>query len=813
MSTPTGNVYLQVYNKSAGKFVEIPENVGGLSFLIGPTGDDSFSEPPGFSGFYFSRQLKVNGSIELSPVNIGIRNITGSGSNASVNIGMLNSNNITNLELATGGYIGNYNFGYGNSFDNSLNSHNFGYFNYASNNQRSLIVGAKNINSGFIDSLSLGIDNYVNLGNNFLLLGAANLLDSGRNTLLIGSENIINDIDNNLLVGDSNQILQSTGIENFGSLNYITGTSNLINFGDDNSFVNSLNDVNFGNSNFYNFTSENFNVGIGNTYENSYQNIVIGGNNSNNGTGINIFGETNTILGNLNNVYGNNNSTNLNDIGAVIFGNNNNLSGTINSSVFGSNNTLDPEIINLLYQVELTGITGAGPTLFTGVTGYVTLGGYGNVVASGGNNNVFIGNDNQTSLNQFSYIFGDSNQVLNNLTSYIFGSNNYLEKSTNSYAFGENNSVSGFQNYVFGNNNTIRSGDYNSILIGISHEFTGNYKVASVNIASVDSNIEVSSSEIKLTSPSRAKFNNENIVINSDLNNYLNSSNGLVNSGDFASLIIYDPNYTSLADQIELQSFGYSGREDRYYGGFSGYNSADLNAYNFTGFFRKQPALYYGGLHSIYGDYYYQSNNENFEILFSRDIEGITGNWIISPKNSLGLLFYNKSTNTGVFPVSNWITTGSLFVDISQITGYSPAPSFTYSSSFSGFFHKQKINNSVSYISNYFNNFGSATYPSSLGEDIAVIYGNHTNSQFDPTWLIIDKYSSGVYYINNSIANTTTPQTGWVVTGYMGYSGRNMGMPNNIINNSGIKISLGTRTGIISSYDQAFGTIYIPFFY
>ena len=154
-----------------------------------------------------------------------------------------------------------------------------------------------------------------------------------------------------------------------------------------------------------------------------------------------------------------------------------------------------------------------------------------------------------------------------------------------------------------------------------------------------------------------------------------------------------------------------------------------------------------------------------------------------------------------------------MFVDISQITGYSPAPSFTYSSSFSGFFHKQKINNSVSYISNYFNNFGSATNPSSLGEDIAVIYGNHTNSQFDPTWLIIDKYSSGVYYINNSIANTTTPQTGWVVTGYMGYSGRNMGMPNNIINNSGIKISLGTRTGIISSYDQAFGTIYIPFFY
>ena len=809
MSTPTGNVYLQVYNKSAGKFVEIPENVGKLSFLIGPTGDNSFIEPPGFSGFYFSRELKVNGSIELSPVNIGIRNITGSGSNASVNIGMLNNNYITNLELATGGYIGNYNYGYANSFNNSLNSHNFGYFNYASNNQRSLIVGAKNINSGFIDSLSLGTDNYVNLGNNFLLLGTANLLDSGRNTLLIGSENIINDIDNNLLVGDSNQILQSTGIENFGSLNYITGTSNLINFGDDNSFVNSVNDVNFGNSNIYNFTYGNFNVGIGNTYENSYQNIVIGNSNFNYGTGINIFGESNTILGNSNNIYGNNNSTNLNDIGAVIFGDNNNLSGTTNSSVFGSKNTLDQEVINLLYQVELTGITGAGPTLFTGVTGYAMLGGYKNIPGSGGNNNFFIGNNNQTSLNQFSYILGDSNQVLNNSTSYVFGSSNYLEKSTNSYAFGSNNSVSGFQNYVFGNNNVIRSGDYNSILIGISHEFTGNFKTASINIASVDSSIEVAPNEVKINSPSRMKFNNEHVIVASDINEFLDSSNGLSNSGSFGSYVINDPNYTNLADQIELQSFAYSGREDRYYGGFSGFNVSGPNAYNFTGFFRKQPVLYYAGLHSVYGDNFYQSNNQDFEILFSRDLEPVTGNWIISPKSSLGFLFYNKSTNTGIFPVSNWITTGSP-ANITKVTGYNPAPSFTYSSSFTGFSPNQKINSSTSYSSNYFNNFGIVTYPSAQ-DDIAVLYGNHTNPKNDPSWLIIDKYSSGVYYINKSVPLTTTPQTGWIATGYMGYTGRN---PEDLTNAlSGIKISLGTRSGIISSYDPTYGNIYIPFFY
>lgn len=810
MSTPTGNLYLQVYNKTLGKFIEIPENVGKLSFLVGPTGDNSFNEPPNFSGFFLSRPLKINGSIELNPINIGIRNVTGSGSNVSANIGMLNSNDIDIPELAQGGYIGNFNYGYANSFSNSINSHNFGYFNYALNNQRSLIFGGQNFNSGLVRSLNLGISNSTSLADSLLLFGTENLLESGTNTLLVGSQNTINDIDSNLLIGNSNQVVQSTGIENFGTSNFATGTSNLINFGDSNLFINSLNDVNFGNSNSYDFTSENLNFGVGNTNQNSYQNVLIGNSNLCEGTGISIFGLQNTILGSLHNIYGDNNSTNLDDIGAVAIGNNNSLSGTTNSSVFGSNNSLDPEIMNLLYQVELTGITGLGidETPFTGVTGYLMLGGYEDVLGIGGSNNFIIGNNNQTSLNQSSYIFGSSNQVLNNSTSYIFGTNNYLEKTTNSYAFGSNNAVSGFQNYVIGNSNTTRSGDYNSILIGISHEFTGDYRLASVNIASVDSSIEVSPNEVKINSPSRMKFNNEHVTIASDLNNYLTSSNGLSNSGSFGSYIINDPNYNALADQIELQSFAYSGKEDRYYGGFSGFNASSLNAYNFTGFFRKQPVAFYGGLHSIYGNNFYQSNNENFEILFSRDIDPVTGNWIISPKNSLGLLFYNKSTNTGVFPSSNWITTGSM---TERVSGRNPAPSFTYSSSFTGFSPNQKVNSSQLYTSNYFNNFGNISYPTT--GDVAVLYGNHTDPKFNPTWLIIDKYSSGVYYINNSIPITTTPQTGWIVTGYMSYTGRNPEDLTNRISNTGIKISLGSRSGLMSSYDPNYGRIYFPFFY
>ena len=805
--TPTGNIYLQIFNIASGRFIELPANVAVLNFTTTPTGYRSFAETANFSGFSFSRPIKVNGSLEMAPINIGASNTTGSGSNFSANIGILNTNLITNLELATGGYLGNYNFGYANSSFNSINSYNFGYFNTSSNNQRSFLIGASNLGSGELDSINIGNGNSVNLADQILMFGQSNAVDSGINIVIVGSQNIISNIENYFSIGNTNTFLDSSDIESFGSNNNISGSSDLINFGDFNEYRDSLENTNFGNENTYNLTSGTLNVGIGNINESSNGNIVFGNSNNLNGILNNVFGKINSILGNSHNVYGINNVTQLNDNSAIIFGSNNNFSGTNSSTVYGSNNNLNSEILDLLYRIELTGITGAG---LTGVTGYRVLGNYAGIPGSGGSNNFFVGNNNETSLNNFVYSFGSNNQLLNNLNSYILGQNNYAERSDSSYVLGENNSVSGIQNYIIGNNNIVRSGDYNSILIGISHEFTGDFKIASINIASVDSKIEVSPSEVKINSPSRAKVNNENIVVSSDLNNYLSSSNGLSNSGIFTSYTINDPSYTNLAAQIELQSFAYSGKEDRYYGEFSGYNSSDPNAYKLNGFFRKQPALYYDGLHSIYGNYYYQSNNEHFEILFSRDIEPVTGNWILSPKSSLGFLFYNKSTNTGVFPVSNWIVTGSNLIGI---TGYNPAPSFTYSSTFTGFFHKQKINSSTTYTSNYFNNFGTTAYPSPQGSDVAVIYGNHVNPQFDPAWLIIDKYSSGVYYINDSTSSTTTPQFGWVATGYMGYTGRNPEDLNNAIVNTGIKISLGTRSGIVSSYDPVYGKIYIPFFY
>ena len=810
----TGNLYLQVFNKASGRFIEIPENIGAISFLTTPTGLQSFNQTPNFSGFVFSRPVRINGSIEMSPISIGANNFSGSGLGLGGNIGFYNQDNITIRDLATGQYYGNYNLGTFNNFLNNIHSYNIGYFNSSQLSELSFNVGGQNTISGSIDSYNIGISNILKSGNDVYLIGASNILNSGLNLSLVGNNNALTKVINSLIVGNSNSLSNNTNVTVFSNNNSITTGTNVYNFGDSNAYSNVEDSKVFGANNILtNSQFQNF-YGEGNSSINSDNNVIFG--NSNNllsGAVQNIvYGNLNTFASLGSRIYGDNNLTDYDTYSSLVYGSNNAISGATNALILGSNNTLDTFLLNELYLIELTGVTGLGigQTPFTGTTGYRMLGGYAGIPGSGGVSNVIVGNNNNTSLNYFTNVFGNDNQALNNSESYIFGDSNYAEKSTNSYVFGENNSVSGFQNYIIGNNNTVRSGDYNTILIGISHEFTGDFKVASVNIASVDSKIEVSPSEVKITSPNRAKFNNQDLVVNSDLANYLNNSNGLSNSGVFLTNIFQDPSYSNLPNQIQLDTFSYSGKEDRYYGGFSGANGANLNAYRFTGFFRKTETLYYTGDHSIYGDFYYQSDNENFDILFSKTLEPVTGNWILSPNTGLGVLFCNKSTNTGVFPLNNWLRSGN-----AGFSGYNPAPSFMYQNEFTGRFVKEILQASDNLIFPYFSNLGAQGYRSSQG--ISLIYGLHSNptSGFNnPTWLIIDNYSSGLYYRNDLYNSTTIPQTGWTVTGYMGYSGINTVSPNQILGNStGVNLVIGTRTGFVSSYDPTYGKIYIPFYY
>lgn len=767
------------------------------------TGYEFFSQPfyykienlNTFSGYNFKGDIRTEGLFSQSQVNLGLDNRNFSGSKAN----MLGLSNNASSAPQTKSYI----LGGSNNLNKSDNSNVFGFNNKIDSADLSISIGDSNqtINSKY-NNLNLGFSN---------LISGLNNSDSA-DTYNIGWANKSVDTSGVKVFGEANSIKSVKDALVLGENIFLEKSDQINAIGKDLSIKQAFYDTVIGTNNILDYTYKNTLLGIDSEIFDSSKVYLVGENNLSTGDDSNcIFGRDNeSTLNKESHIIGDDNlisnSNNLN-----FFGNFSEIKGLTDSTAIGEVNNLN-DSFGITVIGKANNITGLLNGIIVGE--YNTQGNLntGSNVLPGtglaGKNLYVFGRSNNGKNNENLFTFGESNIGLDSDNSYIIGNENIASKAFNSYVFGQNNSISGSQNYVIGNNNIVRSGDSNSILIGISHEFTGAFKVASINIASVDSKIEVSPNEVKINSPSRIKFNDQNIAVASDLNNFLNSSNGLANSGSFESYIINDPNYTTLADQIQLQSFAYSGREDRYYGKFSGFNESSQNAYNFTGFFRKQPALFYGGLHSIYGNDFYQSNNQDFEILFSRDIEPITGNWIISPKSSLGLLFYNRSTNTGIFPVSNWITTGS--VNITKVTGYNPAPSFQYSSSFTGFSPNQKINSSTLYSSNYFNNFGIVTYPSAQ-DDIAVLYGAHTDPKNDPSWLIIDKYSSGVYYINKSVPRTTTPQTGWIATGYMGYTGRN---PQDLTNAlSGIQISLGTRSGIISSYDATYGRIYIPFLY
>lgn len=813
---PTGQVYLQVFDTNTNQFKE-SRNI--VSFVSRPTGLFLGNETYLFSGIQFNSPIKIN-QIEMMPINIGIQNISGSGM-YSLNLGMNCADIFTDSALITGGFLGAHNIGYFNTSNNAIHVYNLGYFNSTTNKStRSLNLGGYNYSSGSLDTYNLGKSNISQTGINTFLIGYNNNIYSGIDFVLFGRNNLyVKSPRNSTVIGNTNNIKDLASSKLYGNTNIVSGSLNLDVFGNDGFFTYSDGLLVLGNTNQINSSQNSSYFGSDNSSSKGFNNFNVGDSNLLNGTGNNIFGDYNSILGVNDTIYGAYNSAETNSINDFVAGDSNYLSGTNTTHIFGDSNNLGPLAIQLIYQSAITGLTGLNPgeQIGTGVIGYQILGGYSGVTGIGGFNNFLVGNANIGSLNNNLYLFGSDNSLLGNNGSYILGKDNYLENSTSCYVFGETNSISGQQNLVIGNNNTIRSGDYNSILIGISHEFTGQDKIASITLASVDNSLEISPSNIEIKSANRPKINNENIIVNSDLGNYLNISNGLSNSGVYDSFIINDPSYNNLSAQIELKAFVYSGTTEKYYGEFSGdrvsaFDNSILNTYYNNKPFVKSNIANYPGYYTSPADYYYPTTDNNFYMIFAlSDIEATTGCWIISTTDN-AKLFYNRSTNTGVVPLIDWLTYTDVGF-IASVSGYLPAPELTYIPSDStGIYQKQKINSVTNLLLDDFNIFGTQSYAT---DEIAVIYGNHTDPKFLPAWLIVDKYSSGLYYINQTTDFNVTPQYGWVSTGYMGFTG---GIPNYatlgpVINNTGIKISLGTRSGIISSYDPTLGKIYIPFYY
>jgi len=656
----TGNLYIQVYDSLQNKYVELPSNELSIATYI----------RSGFfplTGFLITGDLRLNKKLEMASIDLGRYNKTYQGHNIGV------GNNIIGLTGSVWQTYPSFNIGSLNYQTSGYNSFNIGQSNSIASNDTSFAIGTSNsisaLNSlynsneyvlGNDNQLSLSGDNNYVIGQlndlNFVIfsskiLGDDNTINSGQYVKIIGNGNLLQNSSYIDSFGDANIFDQSDSIISIGDANDISSSTGIFNISKSSQILTSQNVLVFGNSNLSQDGNNSLIIGQSNTLSGSEESIVIGFFNDIANTG----DFRSTIIG-----YDNNFSDQVSNID--VFGDYNSNSGYFyDSFIIGSNN----------YGVN---------TADSNINGFV------NIV------------QNSDYIN----IFGANNEVDRSFSNSIFGRYNTLSSGTNCNIIGDNNSVSGLQNYVFGNNNIVRSGDYNSILIGISHEFSGDFKVASINIASIDTNIEVNPTTIKLTSTNRPTINDENIIITSDLNSYLTKNNGLSNSGIFTGGFIFqDQSYSNLPSRIYLDSFSYTGR--------SGINY-DIQ---FTGYFA------------------------------SANIDGV------------------------------------------------PASIFTLSN---------------------FNIFGTTSYS---GKNISLIFGNHTIPQFDPTWLIVDNKSSGIYYRNDLYPMNEIPQTGWVVTGFRGYSGKNPVYPNLILSgNKGASISINPRnTGLISSYDPTYGKIYIPFFY
>jgi hypothetical protein len=915
MSTPTGSIYLQAYNKSSGKFIEIPENVAGIKFSArtGLQTGTILNQTPNFSGFIFSDSIGAK-NLEMMPINIGTRNTTGD-SIYAINLGLFNTNNVTITGFNYSGFVCSNNFGYFNRGSNTTYAFNLGGSNNVESSHQTYNIGANNLVDKSLYSFNLGILNSIYTGNNTYVLGISNSLVESTDVLIFGNENFnIKNINDSSIHGSSNNITTGDFIYSIGNQNNFNVINNIVNIGDQNNLNNSSFITLINDNNSISGSSYESILGYNNSSTNSNLNTTIGnGNSLSTGSSNNkIFGNLNVIGGTNNIINGDSNDTYSNVYQSNIYGSSNSLSGTSSNTIIGSSNSSDSSAFTLFvsginitgsiaeskyHQIYMTGAQatgffkfaspnlynltgfngtytttdfsgyskflynfydegeeqnytyyghieydptyntlyncfkqnypydkkawvlflenpnygyygtdranwlpaytcidlksgnsqwsglgplyreidcGYGPTSnnfgpnstgnltgyradnadgfytrtkadqnFTNIKGntinfdedgpalyyksrntgnlysssleriYLTSGGEtqdfsrwtglkpynsGKAFATGtpftiyrknlggGINNFYLGDNNKATFNDYSFVLGSTNTLLDNTSSYVFGENNYLESNNSSYVFGDSNSMLGFQNYIIGNNNETRSGDYNSIFIGINYTPTGNNKVGTISLASVDSKIEITPSDISLDSVNRPKINGENIIIQSEFDTIANSLNQ--NGPTFTTLKFQDPYYDKLADKVFLSSFTYNS---------GAFTSLTFDAQEFS-------------------------------------------------------------------------ATSSLFL-------------------------------------NKFFIYGTASYTGASGFN--VIYGNHTNNQFPPAWLVVDNSTSGVYYKNDITPFNLTPQSGWYATGFRDngllYTGTS--------NNFGINLVMGSRQAYVSVNTALFGTMYVPAFY
>lgn len=606
----TGNIYSQVYDPALGKYKEIWTGFQPIK-VIRRYGDIFSSKLLPYSGL--SIGTLDTERILMYPIDIGSLNfnsgygVTVGYSNQIYNIAPTGGLNLEGAPISLGesnliSGVESVIIGNGNVKFNSWYSYSLGKANTEQDTAQIYVIGRDNGFSGAVDIRALGVSNFFIKSHalpksgidiyNLSVIGDYNFFASGvRYVNLVGNNNSLTNQSNYLGIFGN----QNTTSKVSGSNSLILGQLNTIQTGNDIYIL--------GSDNINRKSYDSYILGKANTLDSGDSNLLFGRfNQSANASGNNLIGNLNVLDGDSNNVYGNTNNISSDSVSNIIFGNANTFSGSNYDLIFGLRNS-----------------DRASSAL------------------------VVVGTDNITNSNSSSCIIGQSNEYRSNNNSYVFGNQNYAQNSNGSFVFGSENSVSGFQNYVIGNNNTVRSGDFNSILIGVSNAFTGDYRTASVTIASVDTSIEVSPSEIKLVSENRPKINGENIIIQSEFNTISNSIRQNSSVGLFNSNVFQDPNYAKLADRIILPSFNYN-------------SGASTNVTSPQQELTGTSSLFLNNF-NIFSTTSYAS--PRFNVIYGNHTSSkFSPAWLVVDGSTSGVYYKNDITPFNVTPQSGWIATG-----------------------------------------------------------------------------------------------------------------------------------------------------------
>jgi hypothetical protein len=469
----SGKIYLQNYIFNENKFVELDSsvNTSGI-YLLTITGGAANREIEydGYTGL--SIPVFHTERIQTFPIKIGI-------GYQNLNVGpfiAVGADNqcISPPEVRVGDandelLIGSNNlnlsgraisfFGFNNFSDSSAFVDMYGNANFSKNSQSNNINGSDNMTSGAESTNIFGYSNavlaYENLSKIYNPKGTGISFNTRRITLIgdinyvtsggafinnFGNFNNFQNSQSITSVGDYNQTSNTSGSNNgmFGARNDLTDSYNSFSFGAENTIIKDQESFTFGNLNKIGDTNQtginfrNYLIGDRNTTIRGYLNFIVG--------------KINTVHGEKDFVFGQENQMEFDSDNNFAVGSLNILTGADNNYIFGKSNEINPTVIGDIFDFVVVD----NDIVYKGPYG----GSYSKDLVSYGNS--FFGNSNKTYSSINTTVLGETNKLIDNYNSLVVGKNNNIINDNSSVVIGMNNSFSGTTgNYILGFSNNM----------------------------------------------------------------------------------------------------------------------------------------------------------------------------------------------------------------------------------------------------------------------------------------------------------------------------------------------------------------------